>query len=87
MTDFPSPPQRTRPSSTVKSTIVITLGSISAIIGLWFWMKENNYIQSDRACLYGDQMCLAEVLQIVSVGQILTGIAVILVGTWMRERN
>lgn len=57
---------------------IIALGSLSTLIGVWFWQKENTY-----ASLTGNE--LASILQWVGVGQALVGVAVVLVGLEMRK--
>jgi len=61
-----------------KSDFVIGFGLASAIIGAWFWEKENSY-----AMQTGSE--LASILQWVGVGQALVGVAVVLVGLEMRK--
>lgn len=58
---------------------IIGLGSASALIGAWFWQKENAY-----ASLTGNE--LASVLQWVGVSQVLVGVAVVLIGLEMRKK-
>lgn len=57
---------------------IISFGALSALIGAWFWQKENAY-----ASLTGSE--LASTLQWVGVGQTLVGVAVVLVGLGMRK--
>ena len=57
---------------------IISLGSLSALIGAWFWQKENAY-----ASLTGNE--LASVLQWVGVGQALVGIAIVLIGLHLKK--
>lgn len=57
---------------------IISFGALSALIGAWFWQKENAY-----ASLTGSE--LASTLQWVGVGQTLVGVAVVLVGLEMRK--
>ena len=59
---------------------VIGLGSASALIGAWFWQKENAY-----ASLTGNE--LASVLQWVGVGQVLVGFAVVLIGLEIKGKK
>jgi len=63
-----------------KHNWIIGLGSASALIGAWFWQKENAY-----ASLTGSE--LASTLQWVGVGQVLVGVAVALIGLEMRGRK
>ena len=57
---------------------IISLGSLSALIGAWFWQKENAY-----ASLTGNE--LASILQWVGVGQALVGIAIVLIGLHLKK--
>ena len=57
---------------------IIGLGSASALIGAWFWQKENAY-----ASLTGNE--LASILQWVGVGQALVGIAIVLIGLHLKK--
>jgi len=57
---------------------IITLGVLSALIGAWFWQKENAY-----ASLTGNE--LASILQWVGVGQALVGIAIVLIGLHLKK--
>ena len=57
---------------------IITLGALSALIGAWFWQKENAY-----ASLTGNE--LASILQWVGVGQALVGIAIVLIGLHLKK--
>ena len=57
---------------------IIGLGSASALIGAWFWQKENAY-----ASLTGNE--LASILQWVGVGQALIGIAIVLIGLHLKK--
>jgi len=41
-----------------KSNVVIGLGSVSTLIGGWFWLNERNYASSDITCQF--RPCLAE---------------------------
>ena len=59
---------------------IITLGILSTLIGAWFWQKENAY-----ASLTGNE--LASILQWVGVGQVLVGVAVVLIGLEMRKKK
>jgi len=67
-----------------KSNITIVLGSLSALIGGWFWINERNYAATDRTCQYGS--CLAETLQWVGIGQVFAGIAIVLVGLILKDQ-
>ena len=62
-----------------KQNWIIGLGSASALIGAWFWQKEKAY-----ASLTGNE--LASTLQWVGVGQMLVGVAVVLIGIEMRKK-
>jgi hypothetical protein len=64
----------------VMSKYIISLGSASALIGAWFWQKENAY-----ASLTGNE--LASTLQWVGVSQVLVGVAVVLIGLEMRGKK
>ena len=57
---------------------IITLGVLNALIGAWFWQKENAY-----ASLTGNE--LASILQWVGVGQALVGIAIVLIGLHLKK--
>ena len=67
-----------------KSNIIIGLGSLSTLIGGWFWLNERNYASSDRACQFSS--CLAETLQWVGIGQVLAGVAIILTGLILKDQ-
>lgn len=55
----------------INSTTI--LGSLTALIGAWFWYTENSYAMN-----YDSQ--LAATLQWVGVGQFLTGVAIVFIG-------
>ena len=57
---------------------IISLGSLSALIGAWFWQKENAY-----ASLTGNE--LASILQWVGVGQASVGVAIVLIGLHLKK--
>ena len=58
---------------------IISLGAIGALIGAWFWQKENAY-----ATETGNE--LASILQWVGIGVLLLGIAVVLIGIHLKEK-
>ena len=58
---------------------IISLGALSALIGAWFWQKENAY-----ATETGNE--LASILQWVGIGVLLLGIAVVLIGIHLKEK-
>lgn len=62
------------------SKYIIPLGSASALIGAWFWQKENAY-----ASLTGNE--LASILQWVGVSQVLVGVAVVLIGLEIKGKK
>ena len=63
-----------------KHNWIIGLGSVSTLVGAWFWQKENAY-----ASLTGNE--LASILQWVGVGQALVGIAIVLIGLHLRKEK
>jgi hypothetical protein len=67
-----------------KSNIIIGLGSLSALIGVWFFFHERSYAATDRACYFSS--CLAETLQWVGIGQALLGVAVVLIGLILKDQ-
>jgi len=58
--------------------LIISLGALGALIGAWFWQKENAY-----AAETGGE--LASILQWVGVGLILVGVAVVLIGAELKK--
>lgn len=59
--------------------LIITLGALSALIGAWFWQKENAFAtQTDNE--------LASILQWIGVGLVLVGVAVVLIGVQLKEK-
>lgn len=69
-----------------KSNIIIGLGSLSALIGVWFFFHERSYAATDESCIYGTNSCLAETLQWVGIGQAFLGVAVVLIGLILKDR-
>lgn len=61
-----------------KHNWIIGLGSVSTLVGAWFWQKENSY-----ATQTGSE--LASILQWVGVSQVLVGVAVVLIGLEMKR--
>ena len=57
---------------------IIAFGSLSALIGAWFWQKENSYSTQT-----GNE--LASILQWVGVSQVLVGVALVLIGLEMKR--
>jgi hypothetical protein len=68
-----------------KSNIVIGLGSLTTLIGAWFWITEYNYAANDRVCQRSYKPCLAETLQWVGIAQVLAGVAIILTGFMLKD--
>jgi hypothetical protein len=67
-----------------KSNIIIGLGSLSALIGVWFFFHERSYAATDRSCDFNP--CLAETLQWVGIAQAFAGVAVILIGLILKDQ-
>ena len=61
-----------------KHNWIIGLGSVSTLVGAWFWQKENAY-----ATQTGNE--LASILQWVGISQVLVGVAVVLIGLEMKR--
>lgn len=59
--------------------LIISLGALGALIGAWFWQKENAY-----ATETGNE--LASILQWVGIGVLLLGVAVVLIGIHLKEK-
>ena len=58
--------------------LIITLGALSALIGAWFWQKENAFAtQTDNE--------LASILQWVGVGLVLVGVALVSIGVQLKK--
>lgn len=58
---------------------ITSLGALGALIGAWFWQKENAY-----ATETGNE--LASILQWVGIGVLLLGVAVVLIGIHLKEK-
>lgn len=58
---------------------IISLGALSALIGAWFWQKENAYTTET-----GSEF--ASILQWVGIGVLLLGVAVILIGIHLKKK-
>jgi hypothetical protein len=67
-----------------KSNIIIGLGSLSALIGVWFFFHERSYATTDRACYYSS--CLAETLQWIGIAQVFSGVGVVLIGLILKDQ-
>ena len=67
-----------------KSNIIIGLGSLSTLIGVWFFFHERSYAATDRACDFSS--CLAETLQWVGIGQAFIGVAIVLIGLILKDQ-
>lgn len=67
-----------------KSNIIIGLGSLSTLIGVWFFFHERAYASTDRACY--TYPCLAETLQWVGVAQAFSGLAIVLIGLILKDQ-
>jgi len=64
---------------TTASKLIISLGALSALIGAWFWQKENAFAtKTDNE--------LASILQWIGVGLVLVGVAVVLIGVQLKEK-
>ena len=59
--------------------LIISLGALGSLIGVWFWQKENAY-----ATETGNE--LASLLQWVGIGVLLLGVAVVLIGIHLKEK-
>jgi hypothetical protein len=59
--------------------LIISLGALGSLIGVWFWQKENAY-----ATETGNE--LASILQWVGIGVLLLGVAVVLIGIHLKEK-
>ena len=59
--------------------LIVSLGALGALIGAWFWQKENAY-----ATETGNE--LASILQWVGIGVLLLGVAVVLIGIHLKEK-
>ena len=79
-----------------KNNIVIGLGSITTIIGAWFFITEYNYAISNVTCqrsykLLPIKPCLAgslaETLQWVGIAQVLAGLAIVYIGLILKENK
>jgi hypothetical protein len=70
-----------------KNNIVIGLGSITTIIGAWFFMTEYNYATNDAVCQRSYKPCLAETLQWVGIAQVFAGVAVVIIGLILKENK
>ena len=68
-----------------KNDFIIAFGSLSTLIGIWFFFHERSYAATDRSCIYGRASCLAETLQWVGLGQAFIGIAVVLIGLILKD--
>jgi hypothetical protein len=69
-----------------KSNIIICLGSLSALIGVWFFLHERSYAATDTSCIYGKASCLAETLQWIGVAQAFAGIAIVFIGLLLKDK-
>lgn len=58
---------------------IISFGALGALIGVWFWQKENAY-----ATETGNE--LASILQWVGIGLFFLGVAVVLIGVQLKEK-
>ena len=70
-----------------KPKIIVALGSVTALIGIWFFATERSYASTSRECMYGSTKCLAEVLQWLGIGQVLVGIAIVLIGLHLKNEK
>ena len=69
----------------MKKTAVIILGSLSLLASTLFFLKELNYASWSKDCIYGTEMCLAEVLAWAGFGQIVASVAIIIIGTTIKD--
>jgi hypothetical protein len=71
----------------MKRNAVMALGVLSLMVSVWFFFKELNYASTNKDCQYGAEMCLAEVLAWAGFGQILAFVAIIVIGTTIKEEK
>ncbi len=62
-----------------RSLWITAIGSIVAVIGVWFWLTENSYAAENDSDL-------ASKLQWVGVAQALAGVAIILIARIMKGK-
>lgn len=67
-----------------KNNLIIAFGSLSAFIGVWFFLHERSYASSRRSCYF--TTCLAETLQWVGVAQAFAGVAIVLIGLLLKDK-
>lgn len=71
----------------MKANLTIILGAVATAIGIWFFSTESSYASTSNSCNNPQEMCLAEVLKYASIGQILSGIAIVLIGMHIKENS
>ena len=70
-----------------KPKTIVGLGWAVIVVGIWFFEKESDYASNSSECRLTRNQCLAEVLMWVGFAQVLTGIAIVLVGLHLKNER